>query len=133
MIDIKTIRSNIKRASQNTPDYILTTSIECLKELKKDGFFTLSAGNDEKGISRKFTPFWSAVYFTVSCVSLFINIIVSGACVWLRIIGERFYKVLTLVCAVVAGLIALPVAYLILGAVSNQNKLTKFGMKITKA
>lgn len=133
MIDIKTIRSNIKRVAENTPDRILESCVECFKEMKKDGFFTLKAGLDENGNVRVFTPFWSAVYFTISCIALFVNIIVSGACVWLRLLGERLYKVLTLMCATIAGLIALPVAYLILGAVSKQNKLTNFGMKITKA
>lgn len=133
MIDIKTIRSNIKRTSQNPPDFILNTSIECFKEMKKDGFFSLTAGKDENGNVRVFTPFWSAVYFTISCLVLFINIIVSGVCVWLRLLGERLYKVITLMCATISGLIALPVAYLILGTVSKQNKLTNFGMKITKA
>ncbi|QFR55873.1 hypothetical protein JC221_227 [Yersinia phage JC221] len=132
MIDIKTIRSTIKQV-ENNPDRLLRNSIECFEEMSKEGFLSLTAGKDEKGNVRVFAPVWSAVFFIICSIPLFINIILSGASVYLNLTWKWIYKVLSLFCAVLCLTVSLPIVYLTLGRISRKNTLTKFGMKITKA
>lgn len=132
MIDIKTHYSKMKHV-ENTPAKLLRNSIECFKDISKDGFFTLTAGKDENGNARVFTPFWSAVFFVIVSITLFITILISGACVYVKLFCDWIYNVIAMFCSVLCVMVVLPILYLTLGMTASKNTLTKFGMKISKA
>lgn len=127
MFDVKKIRGLIKTAAGESPYVLMANAIDGIKEIKKDGYTTLSLQGD-----RVFKPGWSLLFSTVVTLSLCILVAISWLTIKITWILDRIKKILHGFCSLACCLLALPVAFGILGNLIRNNKPTDFAIKITK-